>query len=172
MGRAAGLTLLLAVLALPPASAQQVGGELQLYPAGAIVVARYTRDVGQATRLHLHAGLNATDRRDWGLHALERGAGFGGGLALHRYRGSAGRGPWIGLRLDAWSLDIEWRDPTRIGTTDVTVLQPTARGGWTFNAGQVAIDASISIGQEFNVRTTGDPVGEGAILLAGIAVGF
>jgi hypothetical protein len=151
-------------------SAQTIGPSLELYPAGAIVTARYSRDVSTNARIHIHAGMNATDRRDWGKHALERGAGFGVGLAGHRYRGDVRTGPWVGARLDVWAMTIEWEDPGRAGETTMTVLQPTARLGWTFPAVGKEFDLSASLGMEMNLNTTGEGVGEGAIFLLGIAV--
>ncbi len=152
------------------AAAQTIGPSIEVYPAGAIVTARYSRDVSTNARIHVHAGMNATDRRDWGKHALERGAGFGAGLAGHRYRGTDRTGPWVGARVDLWAMTIEWEDPGRAGKTTMTVLQPTARLGWTFPAIGKEFDISASLGMEMNLNTTGEAVGEGAIFLLGIAV--
>lgn len=169
--KAASWGLLTLALA-SPANSQQLGVEFQAYPAGVIVTARYSlAPLGNAL-IHLHAGMNATDRGDWGEHALEDGAGFGGGVAGHRYLGSDTFGPWIGARLDFWLLEITWKDPGRRGSSEATVLQPTGRIGWTFPVGSGRLDPSISFGQEFNVKTKGEPVGEGMILLGGIAYSF
>lgn len=154
------------------AGAQQVGPSLDLYPAGAIVTARYSLDTADSSRVHIHAGMNATDRRDWGKHAEERGAGFGFGMAGHRYFHDRRSGPWYGLRGDIWFMTIRWREPDRSGETDVVVVQPTARAGWTLSFGRADVDLSLGLGAEVNVHTQGEAVGEGAILLVGIAVGY
>lgn len=164
--------LLLVGFAVPAAQAQMLGPSLELYPAGAIVTARYSIDVGEDARIHFHAGMNATDRRDWGEHALERGAGFGGGVAGHRYLSSDRMGPWIGVRADIWDLAIDWENPGSRGETQVTVFQPSARAGWTFPALGITFDASAALGMEMNIKTTGEPVGEGAIFLVGLAFSF
>jgi hypothetical protein len=152
------------------AAAQTIGPSIEVYPAGALVTARYSRDISTNARIHIHAGINASDRRDWGKHALERGAGFGAGVAGHRYRGAERTGPWIGARLDFWAMTIEWADPTRSGETTMTVMQPTARVGWTLPAIGKEFDFSASLGMEMNLNTSGEAVGEGAVFLLGIAV--
>ena len=166
------VSVLLASFLAIPSAAQQVGPSLEVYPAGAIITARYTLDTADSSRVHLHAGMNATDRRDWGEHAEERGAGFGFGVAGHRYMRPMREGPWYGIRADIWFMTIDWRDIGRAGESKVTVLQPTARAGWTLSAGRVDIDFSAGIGAEVNIRTQGESVGQGVILLGGIAVGY
>ncbi|MBO6575625.1 MAG: hypothetical protein JJ896_11530 [Rhodothermales bacterium] len=162
------LCLLLAL----PVSAQQVGPSFEAYPAGVIVTARYSLDTADSSRVHIHAGMNATSRRDWGEHDDERGAGFGLGVAGHRYLQGRRSGPWVGLRMDVWQLTIDWIDDGRVGESKVTVAQPTARAGWTLSLGKADLDFSLGLGAEINVRTQGEAVGQGAILLGGIALGY
>lgn len=164
------LGLIVAIGCPPDSAAQTIGPSLEVYPAGAIVTARYSLDLSTNARIHFHAGMNASDRRDWGEHALERGAGFGGGIAAHRYRGADRTGPWVGARADVWAMVIEWEDPGRRGETTMTVFQPTARLGWTFPAIGKEFDISASLGVEMNLNTSGEAVGEGAIFLLGLAV--
>jgi hypothetical protein len=142
---------------------------VELYPAGVIVTARYSRDMPNNSRLLMHLGLNATDRRNWGEHAHEEGSGLGAGIANHWYFRDSRLGPWVGLRLDVWALHIRWQDVGARGKTNVTVLQPTVRAGWTAPAFNSQVDFSVSFGAEFNVKTTGESVGNGLIGLLGIA---
>lgn len=160
------------VTAIAFGSAHAGGLEIQGYPAGLTVGASYTRDAGERLSVALLAGWNFTDRRDFGEHAAEHGGGPGFGLAAWRWRDPGRTGWGAGLRADVWWLDIEWRDEGRRGRTDVVVLQPTARAGhaWLARGGRLRLEASISLGAEINAHTRGEEVGEGAILLAGVAV--
>ena len=115
-------------------------------------------------RLLAHVGYNATDRRDWGKHESESGGGFGIGAGWTR----PVRGRWLaGLRVDTWWMQIDWTDPGSEGTTDVTVFQPTAVAGYRWPAGSWELEATLAVGGEFNVESSGEDVGEGWILLAG-----
>ncbi|MFT5142062.1 MAG: hypothetical protein ACI84D_000673 [Thalassolituus oleivorans] len=167
------LALLVVCLLAPSTThAQKIGASLEVYPAGAIVTARYSRDMSDNSRLLIHLGMNATDRRDWGEHEIEEGAGFGAGIAQHRYFSDSRVGPWLGIRADVWAQTIKWQDQGRRGETNVTVIQPTARAGWTLPAFGAQFDFSVSLGAEFNVKTTGESVRQGAIVLVGIVYDF
>ena len=74
-----------------------------------------------------------------------------------------------------WFLQIDWRDDVgnRSGTTDITVLQPTAQGGYRWLFGDnLTFAATAALGAEINIRTDGEAVGEGAILLIGLELGY
>lgn len=144
----------------------------QAYPAGLIPAVGGTLAFDR-TDIDAHLGVNLTNRRDFGEHDHESGHGFGGGVSVHRRLGVS---PWsIGLRVDLWSMDIAWRDrepgPARMGTTDITVLQPTAhlRRTWTPTR-RFAFFTTAALGMEFNVHTRGEPVGDGPILLLGVGL--
>ena len=159
-----------------------LGGELQLYPAGVNVTARLSMSVANNQRLAFYAGYNESDRQDFGEHDNEKGGGAGVGAGLQHYFGPQQSGWYAGGRLDVWRLGIDWRDRRNgtdvEGTTDITVLQPTARGGYSWllgdsaQNGQWAIEAGLALGAEINIKTNGEDVGEGAILLGGVAVEY
>lgn len=71
-------------------------------------------------------------------------------------------------------MDIDWRDDAgpRAGSTDITVLQPTVQGGYDFSlgGGRFVLETTLAAGFEFNVRTDGEDVGEGPILLLGLGI--
>jgi len=158
--------------ALFPATASAIGLEIQGYPAGVIADVSHVVPVGDRGSVAALGGWNFTDRGDFGEHADEHGGGPGLGVAAWRWFGADQTGWGLGARADLWWLEIEWEDAGRRGETDVLVLQPTARAGYAWRLGNEAmrVEASLSLGAEINVSTTGEDVGEGAILLLGVAV--
>lgn len=58
-----------------------------------------------------------------------------------------------------------------MGTTDITVLQPTFEVGYRQRlARNVFASVYAGFGREINVVTQGDPVGQGGISFAGITL--
>lgn len=145
-----------------------VGFEAQLYPSGGIFSARGSIRLGDHDVLQGYAGYNLAIRGDNGEHADEEGGGPGIGAGWRHYLGEFRSGFHFGVRTDVWFMSIDWTDSTTRGRTTVTVLQPTAQGGYTFLIGKDWIlDLTASLGTEINIKETGDPVGEGAIFLIG-----
>lgn len=148
------------------------GFELQAYPAGVVPGAQARWRLDEDDAVFVRAAANLTDRRDFGEHDDESGAGFGLGAGWRRAAGGdlAADGWHYGARLDLWSLSIDWEDPgPRTGTTDVLVLQPTAEFGYGWStAGGSRLELTAALGAEINVDTDGEDVGEGAILLLGL----
>jgi hypothetical protein len=177
-----GLIIGIAVLGAPRAAAQapvhrlSAGLELQGYPAGVIVAGRASLAISAADAIAVYLGYNATDRGDFGEHDDEEGGGPGFGAALRHSFGAAGGGWHIGARTDLWFLDIDWSDAsgTRVGMTEVTVLQPTARAGyaWLLFGERLLLDATVALGAEINIQTQGEDVGEGVILLGGFGLSY
>lgn len=169
------LPLLLLLLAAPRLQAQRppLGLELRAYPAGLIPAARGDWSVGSGLTLTASAGYNFTDRRSWGEHDQENGDGPGAGLGISRSFRPDQRGWLLGVRAEFWTLGIDWRDPGgRRGSTRVWVVQPTARVGhiWGWTGSRLRLEAAASLGAEINVRTRGEAVGQGAILLLGVSL--
>ena len=152
-----------------------ISAEVEAYPAGFIGNIQLTRFSSRSHALTFHAGFNATDRRDWGEHDDETGQGAGIGLSWRYYFKEAPGGLHAGVRSDLWFLSIDWQQNAgTMGVTDITVLQPTAQLGYTYQPLQSRwiFDATVSLGAEINVKTAGEPVGEGAILLLGMSAGY
>ncbi len=148
------------------------GVDLRAYPAGLIPAVRVDVPLSEPDIVLLCAGMNFTDRHDWGEHDNEQGNGFGfGGGWIHRL-GMREKAWIVGLRADLWFLSIDWEDPQRSGTTEVTVFQPTATGGyrWQTGGGAWRWELSVGLGAEFNVSTRGEDVGHGVIGLLGLGV--
>lgn len=174
---------LVCLLPLLPATAQTssaqtttaqsaAGLNLQAYPAGVIGQVRYTRLFDRQS-LGFHAGSNWTNRRDWGKHDNESGSGYGAGLIWRFYPRPTPTGLFAGIQADLWFMDIDWtRYAGTTGTTEITVFQPTAQVGYTLPQGPWRFEATLSLGAEINVQTSGEPVGEGAIFLAGLGAAY
>ncbi len=179
---ASALGTLIFFLAGTTATAQEMvytgysaSAHIQAYPAGIIGTLSLSYQPGIQHVFSGYGGFNTTDRRDWGKHDDESGTGPGFGLGWHYYFNTAPAGFYAGVRTDLWFLTIDWKENNgATGTTDITVLQPTARIGYTFLPGQGTwfIDTNVSLGAEINIETEGDPVGEGAILLVGVGLGY
>jgi hypothetical protein len=165
-----------ALSATPSERPKAIGIKVQAYPAGIAPAIHGSFPLSDADALHAFAGYNFTDRRDFGKHENEEGGGPGFGLAWRHYFGKDHNGWHIGVRTDLWFLDIDWQDDSvaRNGKTEITVLQPTAQGGytWIFSDGRIAVSATAAFGAEINIKTAGEEVGEGAILLLGVGLGY
>jgi hypothetical protein len=154
------------------AQVKAAGLELRGYPAGFIPTVHLDLPVGGKYFLTGSGGYNFTNRRNFGRHDDERGGGPGLGLSLIRSDASR-RGVQWGVRAELWRLRIDWRDQSdRAGVTKVLVFQPSARLGyaWVLRKSRTSVDVSIGLGQEINVRTLGERVGEGPILILGFGI--
>jgi hypothetical protein len=148
-----------------------IGAELRGYPAGGILAIRSDWPISERLVLGGSAGYNLTDRGDFGEHDDEEGGGPGVGVTLTRVRGPDQRGWQFGVRAELYLLRLDWREGTTQGETRVWVFQPTARVAYAWAISpSLRLEASASAGLEWNVRTRGEPVGEGAIVLLGIAL--
>lgn len=150
--------------------------ELQAYPTGLIPGVRVDLNVAGKNAAYLRLGYQLIDHRDLGKHMDEKGSGLGFTLGYKRYIKSGFQGLFFGARNDIWFNKIDWEDfnivIARSGTTKITVVQPTAEAGYLFELGNGWIFApTLAFGFEINVKTKGEPTGEGAIVLLGLNVG-
>ena len=159
------------------------GTEVQAYPAGFIPGIRMKFAPDAMQNFNMRLGYNVARRQDFGKHDTEQGGGWGGGIGYRRYGFQSLTPFFAGLRIDWWELTIDWRNGSTgltnqnlnavqsTGSTRISVLQPTLEIGydWAF-AASWSLSAALALGAEINVKTSGDAVGEGAILLFGIAL--
>jgi hypothetical protein len=141
------------------------GLEFQAYPAGVQLDGVWTGPIGAQQELLTYAGYNFARRWDWGVHADEQGGGPGAGLGWRGYlKGLTGFN--ASVRTELWFLDIAWRDQnSSTGLTEVEVLQPSVELGWRGPGGILGRpELGLSLGQEINVVTSGQAVGQGTIL--------
>jgi len=161
---------LMALFVISPNYANAQGIELQVYPAGMIGVLSHQFSTGDGIEGRLHAGVNVTNRRDWGVQDDESGHGFGGGVEVDWFLRRFSDRLFAGGRIDMWSMKIDWRNDTVGIEADsrILVFQPTIRMGYRVGSVNLPIDLTLGFGLEKNIATHGEPVGEGAILLAGL----
>lgn len=174
---AASLALTAAALATTaPARADQYQpiGEIRGYPSGAILSAGLGRGFGDNYYASAHGAYNFVDRGSNGEFQNEDGGGFGFGATVDKFFQPGQTGWFVGGRAELFFLEIDYRDPGVSGSSDITVFQPTARAGygWQFAGGKYGLVAALSLGAEINVATDGPEVGEGAIVLGGLAFTF
>jgi len=133
-------------------------------------------DQGPLASAALLAGYQDLDRGSRGEHDDESGGGPGVGVEARRYLGDHRRGWFVGARADLWFLTIDWEDraPARRGTSEIVVLQPTARVGYrlVLDGGAWCLDLHAAGGGEFHLETDGEAVGEDALVLLGVTLAF
>ncbi len=174
------LILFLFLLSFCSLSSQETGdltAEFQVYPTGFIPGIAYDHHIGISSALSFRLGANIFDHRDLGVQDDEDGNGFGGSVGYRKYF-SESRSKWHwGLRTDVWFSNVDWQNigpqgEVIMGETSITVIQPTASFGYAFvSEGGFYVSPAISYGVEWNVRTEGEPTGEGLIILIGVQAG-
>ncbi len=151
--------------------------EFQAYPTGLIPGLRIEKSFGTKNTLHLRLGYQFIDHRDLGVHQNEEGSGYGFTLGYNRFLKEDFTGWHFGIRSDLWFNTIDWESSigtaaVPFGTSEITVVQPTAQLGYLFKVKESwFFTPTISLGFEVNVKTDGEPTGEGAILLLGVNAG-
>lgn len=149
-----------------------IGFEFQAYPTGLIPGISIEKQLASRSFIYARIGYNWIRHRDLGKHDDERGDGYGFSLGYKRYFNDQLVGWQLGVKNDIWWNSIDWQEGSSEGNTQITVLQPTLSLGYTLNKSQWLIIPSLAFGYEVNVRTEGEPTGEGAILLVGIQVAY
>ncbi len=153
----------------------ELGIEAQQYPTGFLLGGRAELGLSAHHAIELRLGYNLLDHKDFGEHDSEIGGGLGFTLG-YRYYLNADNQKWFGgVRADLWFNEIDWEDlatdilPASQGTTNVKVLQPTAIVGYRWGINDhFAISPTLAVGAEINIKTDGEAVGQGAIILWGI----
>jgi hypothetical protein len=150
-----------------------VGGEFQWYPKGYISAFHLAYNFPVHHAIQLRLGYNKANRDDAGKHDNEEGGGPGFSLGYRYYFLVRPHGFFLGARGDVWHLNIDWRQGTTIGNSKVWIVQPTAEVGYMFLINdEFFISPCIANGVEINIKTQGQPVGEGFITLLGISAGW
>ncbi len=166
-------------IALSAQSPLSLAFEFQAYPTGLIPGVRIDYAVKERHCLHARLGYNWVRHRDLGVQDKEWGDGFGGTLGYRYFFKNNRKGWFLGARTDLWRNRIHWEDKDANGNvrssglSKITVVQPTAEGGYLFplGAGNWFLAPAVAFGVEINVQTQGAKVGEGTILLLGLSAG-
>lgn len=155
-----------------------IGLESQFYPAGFIHGIRFDYFLSSVDLVNVRSGYNFARRLDYGKHDNEEGGGIGFGLGYRRTDVNIfGETLFLGARLDFWNMNINWQRDflglTQNGISKIKVLQPTLElGKKILLDDNFTLTLSIALGMEVNYKTIGEPVGEGAILLWGVSLGY
>lgn len=149
-----------------------VGIEFQAYPTGILPGVKVGLGIGDHSALHLRVGANIFDHRDLGVQEMEEGNGFGFTLGYQYYFGEDHKKLFLGIRNDFWWNTVDWETAGQQGTTEITVIQPTLIGGYAIALAndKLIFEPTLGFGYEVNVKTEGEPTGEGAIGLAGFSL--
>jgi len=151
--------------------------ETQVYPTGLLPGLRFEHYLSKKDAIHIRWAYQLIDHRDLGKHESEKGNGLGFTLGYTRFFNLSQKGFSIGIRNDIWWNTIDWKDNIDIGseisgTTKITVLQPTVLLEYRVDLGNSFIlIPSAGFGIEWNIKTNGEPTGEGVIGLLGISIG-
>ena len=167
--------LLILFCSNPTFGQTDISAQVQLYPTGIIPGLKIDKSIGAHSRLSLRLGANIFDHEDLGVQDEEVGEGFGFSVGYQYYPAENKIGLHLELKNDIWWNSVEWVDNERSisGSTDIIVVQPTINLGYTFMLGsRVAISPSAGLGLEWNVKTEGEPTGEGPIGLVGLSAGI
>ncbi len=168
--------LFLLTTSLYAQQSKDVSVSLLVYPTGIIPQLSIDKIISKKSSLGIKVGANIFRHRDLGVHDDERGHGFGLTPTYTYYFNSLHTKWHISLKNDIWWNHVDWSDElnnsTVGGQTDIIVLQPTAEIGHSFLFGQSFIlTPSLAAGLEWNIKTDGEPTGQGPIVLIGIKLG-
>lgn len=155
--------------------------DVQWYPAGFIYeVGTSINPFKNNSYFTFKLGYNAADRKDFAFdisgHNNEEGGGVGLSLGYEYMFGGKIEGAFAGIRTDLWQMEIDWEidgPPIESGMTNIIVFQPVLELGYQFNyASKFYSRVFLGLGREINIKTEGEPVGEGGITLVGFQTGM
>lgn len=152
---------------------KDIGIEIQQYPTGFLFGLKLELGLKAHHAIDFRLGYNSLDHEDFGVHDSEIGGGFGGSIGYRYYFNPLHKGFFLGARSDLWFNDIDWQDIINNNTisdnSSVIVLQPTLISGYSFLLkDHFVLTPTLAFGAEINIKTEGEPVGEGAIFLWGL----
>lgn len=150
-----------------------VGGEFQWYSKGFITTLHLAYNFPVHHSLQARLGYNKSNWKTKGNHDNEEGGGLGFSFGYRYYFLVRPHGFFLGARTDISNLSIDWRQGTSKGKSKIWAFQPTAETGYMFLINDLFfISPSFAAGVQSNIKTEGQPVGNGFIVLAGISAGW
>ncbi len=156
-----------------------VGFEIQQYSTGFLLGVRSEVGLSPHNALDVRVGYNLLDHQNLGIHQSEKGDGLGLSLGYRHYFKSNNKGFFLGVRSDLWWNEVDWKDnigeANEIeGTSKVTVLLPTAIGGYRYLlSDHWLITPTVAFGAGINVKTEGVGIREeGPVFLWGLNVAY
>lgn len=150
--------------------------EIQIYPTGFIPGISIDKHISTKHVAYIRGGFNFFNHRDLGVWTNEEGGGYGGSIGYKRYLNDSQLGFRFGIKNDIWFNTVDWAGFNAVnspifGRTKIIVIQPTLEAAYVWDFGNILIAPSLAFGLEWNVKTEGEPTGEGPILLFGIQLG-
>jgi len=158
-------------------SQDDVSFELQIYPTGIIPGLRLEKNFARKNAAHIRVGAQLINHWGFGVQEREWGYGYGTTFGYKRFFTENFKGYSLGVKCDLWQNFISWENnsdaPSKTsGKTKIYVIQPTMELGYTFLKNEnLIITSTCAVGFEWNVKTEGQPTGEGAIILFGVLIG-
>jgi len=159
----------------PLKSVKELGFELQQYPTGYMLAFHAEYGFAEKHSLDLRMGYNGLDHLSFGPNDEEKGGGPGFSLGYNYFFKPDFKKWYVSYRTDLWWNEVNWRnfDENDVviseGTTHLLVLQPTILGGYNWIIkDRYKISPTLAVGAEINVKSDGEPVGQGPIILWGL----
>jgi len=150
---------------------KDVGFEVQQYPTGFLLGIKAEFGLKPHHAIEFRIGYNSLNHKDFGVQDSEIGGGFGGSLGYRYYFNPNHQKLFCGVRSDIWFNKIDWINIENAseGETSIIVFQPTVILGYSFILhDHFVFTPTLAFGAEINIKTEGEPVGEGGILLWGV----
>ena len=150
-----------------------VGGEFQWHPKGYIYMVHLAYNFPIHHSVQARIGYNKSNWKEKGIHDNEEGGGPGFSLGYRYYFLVMPHGFFLGAHADVWRLSIDWRQGITNGRSKLWALQPTAEIGYMFLINDMFfISPSVAAGLQTNIKTEGQAVGDGSVILIGISTGW
>ncbi len=169
-------------------------GFIHIYPTALVNGLRLDYGVSDKVSVFVRGAYSVTDRKDWGVFENEKGRGVGLGLGYEQRTPFLSTNLFVGLSANFWFMQVDWQGwsfpncldvytpeecalmdfiPIRTeGATNVIVFQPALNTSYLVKLGPaVFLKPSLSLGIEVNVKTRGNTVGQGLVLLSGLQLG-
>ncbi|MEE9437669.1 MAG: hypothetical protein V3V14_01635 [Saprospiraceae bacterium] len=151
------------------------GLEMQVYPTGLLPGIRYEKILTNMSSINLRIAAQLINHRNLGKHDSEKGYGYGVSIAYRRFLSENNKKWSLAIRNDYWKnfiTSINYPDDvtTVNSETTISVIQPTLMLEYAIKSGNFHIVPSLAVGFEWNVKTVGEPTGEGAIILLGCCI--
>jgi hypothetical protein len=149
------------------------GGEFQGYFKGYTAALHLAYNFSIHHSFQLRLGYNKNNLKDKGKHDNEEGGGHGGSLGYRYYFLVRPHGFFLGVHADLWRLSIDWRQGNVTGNSKIWALQPSVEMGYMILINDMFfITPSVSAGVQSNIKTEGQAIGDGFIMMTGISAGW
>ena len=155
------------------------GGDLQAYPTGIVLNARYEQAIKWNHGINFNIGYNRFSHPRWGVHDVEHGGGPGVSVGYRYYIRWGLKRYFVGGNVGLWYNRAQWKDnedtpKETSGNSNLLTLHYIAETGycWIIKNLPFGIAPYFAIGAKRNVKTDGDDIREGVLFILGINLNF